>query len=179
MHSNSKKYSFTIIELSITVAIIAVLISLSLGVYTYFSSKSNILKTETLVHSINIAMQSYKQDIGYYFQEPSSNFSSNSTNFGSVNNNILWFNKGGNIDLEFIKYFDYQRFAGLKNIDQYTTNDYYFKDSWGNPMLYKYPGKYNTETFDFGSVGPDGKFGDNSNNASDFGKGDDITNFKR
>jgi len=179
MYSNTIKCFFTIIELSITVAIIAVLISMSLGVYTYFASKNNIMKTETLLHSINVAMQSYKQDIGYYIQEPSSDFSANSINFTSINNNVLWFNENGNIDLEFIKYFDYQRLLGLKNIDQYTNGDYYFKDSWGNPMLYKYPGKYNVETFDFGSLGPDGKFGNNSNSADDFGKGDDITNFKR
>ena len=71
----------------------------------------------------------------------------------------------------------------------------YFVDAWGNPILYRVPGKFNSSSFDLGSAGPDGKLGDNvgtafagnialpgdvsTNYAAHFGRGDDITNFDR
>ena len=41
------------------------------------------------------------------------------------------------------------------------------KDPWGNPYLYRFPGKHNQNGFDLYSLGPDGKEGG----------GDDITNW--
>ena len=42
-------------------------------------------------------------------------------------------------------------------------------DPWGNPYIYEYPGKHNTNGYDLSSAGPDGKPGTD----------DDIVNWTR
>ena len=65
----------------------------------------------------------------------------------------------------------------------------YFVDGWGRPLIFRIPGKFNKTGFDLGSVGPDGKVGEDGVAITDtvpttitdydtkFGQGDDITNF--
>ncbi len=100
--------------------------------------------------------------------------------------NRVKFNLGGIIDTEFIKYFDYESLRGRGYIKTVTgVGGYaYIVDAWGRSLLYRTPngnpptnGVINSFMFDLGSLGKDGKYGENSTNTADFGKGDDITNF--
>ncbi|MCI6289032.1 MAG: type II secretion system protein GspG, partial [Lentisphaeria bacterium] len=67
----------------------------------------------------------------------------------------------------------------------------YFVDGWDRPLIFRIPGKFNKMGFDLGSVGADGKIGEDgteitatvpssiSDYETKFGQGDDITNFLR
>ena len=85
----------------------------------------------------------------------------------------------------------------LNSATKVSGDDRYFIDGWGRPLIYRVPGKFNKTGYDLGSVGPDGKVGDGAKdddvisesklpedgkekrNYSNFGQGDDITNFLR
>jgi len=181
-----RENSFTLIELLAVIIIIAILFSIAVGLVGLIKDKTKISITEAIVKQIDVAMQAYKADFGYYFVNTNS-FQSLSTASDPVNpSNRFRFNLSGYIepDTEFIKYFDYESLKGRGYIKTESgTNNAYIVDAWGRSLLYRTPnnpltnGTVNSSMFDIGSLGKDGKYGDNSNNPTDFGKGDDITNF--
>ncbi|MCP4180024.1 MAG: hypothetical protein GY756_19860 [bacterium] len=178
----SKIKYFTLIELLATFVILAVLMAITIGVYGLIVDSNTNTRTETTVKQLSIAMQAYKLETGYYFQEPSADFTDLSSDniITTSSPNILHFNtSSSDIDTEFIKHFSYETFKGNKTIQDPDTNSSYFADAWGRPIIYKNPGEFNTSMFDIGSLGKDGRYGDDSDNADDFGKGDDVTNFNK
>lgn len=169
-----RKSFFSLIELLTVMAVIAILLAITIGVFSLARDKMNNSKTRAIIKQLDIAMQSYKLEQGYYFF----NGTAYPTLPADLKPNSLQFNFAGinTPDMDFIKCFEYQTLKGKGSI--LTTTGYsYFIDSWGTPILYKYPGIFNPQMFDIGSLGKDGKYGDNSNSSNDFGKGDDITNF--
>jgi len=181
----NKKNHFTLIELLVVMVIIAILFSMTIGLIGLINDKTKISGTEAIVKQISAAMQAYRIDQGYYFTNTSA-FQSLSSSADPVDpSNRFKFNLGGNIDTEFIKYFDYESLRGRGYIKTVTgAGGYaYIVDAWGRSLLYRTPnnpltnGTVNSSMFDIGSLGKDGKYGDNSTNPADFGKGDDITNF--
>jgi hypothetical protein len=124
-------------------------------------------------------MQAYRIDQGYYFVNINTLQSLIEASDPVNSSNRFKFNLDGNIDTVFVKYFDYESLRGGGYIKTVTgAGGYaYIVDAWGRSLLYKCPGYVNSSMFDLGSLGKDGKYGDNSANSADFGKGDDITNF--
>ncbi|MGB2091877.1 MAG: type II secretion system protein, partial [Akkermansiaceae bacterium] len=57
---------FTLIELMMVVAIIAVLASLTIGGLRYYDEKTKYSRTEVLIKSIESALEEYKRDNGAY-----------------------------------------------------------------------------------------------------------------
>ena len=169
-----KNRFFSLIELLTVMAVIAILLAITIGIFSLVRDKMNNSKTRAVIKQLDIAMQSYKIDQGYYF--PQSTAFANLPPISNIDINRLRFNLNKNVDTTFFKNFEYQSLVGSKMITTYGT-DSCVQDAWGNKILYKCPGDFNTQMFDIGSLGRDGQYGDNSNNASDFGKGDDITNF--
>ncbi|OGV18316.1 MAG: hypothetical protein A2X47_06360 [Lentisphaerae bacterium GWF2_38_69] len=164
--------NFTIIELLAVFVVIAILIGITIGVYSLVWEKMKNSKTRAIVKQLDIALQSYKIDQGYYF--------TNTTSYANPpsDNNRFKFDYGvTNKDKDFIKCFEYQSLVGSGNIKAQGTSYEYIVDAWANPLLYKCPGEFNPEMFDIGSLGKDGKYGSNSDDPNDFGQGDDITNF--
>ena len=151
-----KKKKFTIIELLAGIIIIVILVSLTAGVYSYISTKAKNDRTEALIKKLELAMQSYKLDTGYYFQQ---------SDPGSLTINVD--------DTEFLKHIDYSQMDNGKEIRNGVV-----VDAWGNEIIYECPGSHNTTMFDLGSKGKDGLYG-NTGNAAQFGTADDITNFSK
>ncbi|HJO92049.1 MAG TPA: type II secretion system protein GspG [Victivallales bacterium] len=180
-----KKYKlFTLIELMAVFVILAILAGITIGVYGLIGDSNTNTKTETTVKQLSIAMQAYKLETGYYFQEPSDAFKNplNTTiTYDNMKDNVLKFNTSSpsSIDTEFIKHFSYETFKGNGIIENPGTSSSYFVDAWGRPIIYRNPGEFNTTMFDICSLGKDGRYGDDSSDADDFGKGDDITNFNK
>lgn len=184
----NKKNDFTLVELLAVMVVIAILFSIAIGVIWLVNDKIKTSKTEAIVKQISAAMQAYRADQGYYFMSNDSSGGLKSLITGTDpvdSTNRFKFNFGGNIDTEFIKYFDYESLRGRGYIKTESgTNNAYIVDAWGRSLLYRTPngnpptnGVVNTSMFDIGSLGKDGKYGDNSTDPTDFGKGDDITNF--
>lgn len=165
-----KNAFFSLIELLTVMVVIAILLGITIGIFSLVREKMNNSKTRAIIKQLDIAMQSYKLDQGYYFP--------NSTAFVQpyTTSNYFKLNFSSVIDKNFIKCFEYQSLVGSGNIVSVAGYSY-IKDSWGNPVLYKSPGTFNSQMFDLGSLGKDGKYGDNSTDPAKFGQGDDITNF--
>ncbi len=187
----NKKNKFTLVELLAVMVIIAILFSIAIGLVGLINDKIRISKTESIVKQISTAMQAYRVDYGYYFVSTESIgvLKNLTTGADPVDpSNRFKFNFGGTTppDTDFIKYFDYESLKGrgyIKTIPG--AGGYsYIVDAWGRSLLYRTPngnpptnGTVNSSMFDLGSLGKDGKYGDNSTDPVNFGKGDDITNF--
>lgn len=171
-----KKKFFSLIELLTVMAVIAVLLGITIGIFSLVRDKMNNSKTRAIIKQLDIAMQSYKLDQGYYFSQSTGFFSKADTNYS---NTYFKLNYNNSKDTAFIKCFEYQSLVGSKNIlTQPGTTNEYVVDAWGNPVLYRYPGIFNPQMFDIGSLGRDGLYGSGSATDSNlFGQGDDITNF--
>ena len=150
MNRKYKKLKFTIIELLAAMSIIMILAGITVGTFSLISTKSRNYKTEATIKKIELAMISYKHDVGYYFQQSAS---------GSLAINSS--------DSEFLKHIDYTTMKQSGEIN----NDDNLIDAWGNEIIYQCPGANNRTMFDLMSNGKDGN--DNS------GANDDITNFSR
>ena len=155
-----KNKLFSLIELITVIAIITVLLAVTIGVFSLVRDRMNNSKTRAIIKQLDIALQSYKLEQGYYFIDVSANgtdfpnLSSGSQTANDINS-AWWFkfNFNNAVDTEFVKNFEYQSLVGSKNItnklpDGTTLNYYYIKDAWDRPLLYKYPGIFNPEMFD-------------------------------
>jgi len=176
----AKKYAFfSLIELLTVMAVIAVLLGITIGVFSLVRDKMNNSKTRAIIKQLDIAMQSYKLDQGYYFASNNA-FATFTPPALPPSATYFKLNFNGVIDTIFIKCFEYQTLKGRGSI--LTVSGYsYIVDAWNIPILYKYPGTFNPQMFDIGSLGKDGYYGDKSTNTTNdplkFGQGDDITNF--
>jgi type II secretory pathway pseudopilin PulG len=149
---------YTIVELLVAFVIIAILMSISIGVYSLIFDKINESKTKSLVRKLEMAMRSYRHEVGYYFQQSSYA--------------PLVVNED---DVEFRKLLDY---TSMKSNDEINSSGQVI-DAWGNPIMYRCPGEINTTLFDIGSSGKSCAWGiddDATVDSTNFGRGDDITN---
>ena len=67
-HRNMMQPAFTLMEILIAIAIIAVLASLTFGGMSYYGEKMKYSRTEVLIASIERALEDYKSDNGFYPQ---------------------------------------------------------------------------------------------------------------
>lgn len=181
-----KKRFFTLIEIIAVIAIIAILAGLTVGVSSLVMRKSADTKTTAAIKYVEMALEKFKKDNGYYPQTG-----------GTA---VLYFKKDSTDLLG--KYFDEKfRSANTKPFPG-DADLLYVVDGYGNPMIYCSPGYFNKGKYDFGSVGKDQKTGDGydkeikeesiNKNASGtkkkggleirdygthFGQGDDVVNF--
>ena len=65
---HASRPGFTLIELMLVIAIIAVLASLTIGGVRYYDEKTKYSRTEVLIKSIESALEEYKRDNGFYPQ---------------------------------------------------------------------------------------------------------------
>lgn len=179
----NKNQRFSLIELICVMCVIMILIAISMRLYSNYIDSSKNAQTKALIAQLTSALQAYKIDQGYYpagatsYPDPLASSGVPSENHFKFNYGIATSNKA---DTALTQYFDYQRLKGTGFIYSNASPSYeYIKDSWGNPLLYSNPGVFNDTMFDIGSLGKDGKYGDNSTSSSDYGKGDDITNFNQ
>jgi len=187
-----QKKNFTTTELLVVMAIIATLMGMGLGVYSYASTKMAETRTRGTLKKLEIALERYKEKYGYYIQQPIFSYfvldkvSSTTTGTEYVKNNFCQF-----LD-------DYEQ---LKKNDcelNTTTNRYQVIDGFGGKILYRCPGYFNKDKYDIVSAGSNAAIGNLASTydfdptanvetstdltpraKSDLGKGDDIANFTR
>lgn len=148
---------FTLIEILVVTALIAILAGISLGVVGLATSRADKARTVSLIRQLETAIESYKAKYGFYIID---------------NNGVIY--------IDNFKGFlpDYEKFRRtFGKSDTGTPTHYWAVDSYDANLIYKSPGEVNRSSFDLASKGPDGKYGDDSTDEDDLGKGDDITNF--
>jgi type II secretory pathway pseudopilin PulG len=189
LQKRNEKYKFTLIELLTVIAVITVLMGMSIGVFSYVSTRMAEARTRATIAKIESALETYKSKYGMYPTFPLTSFNNKQNDYfdASTTSRITAFYledswTGFNSLLP-----DYE---GMKVNDSATTTTAttpptrWIVDYFGGAILYRCPGYFNRNSYDLGSLGSDGKLGDN-NNITDanvntyWGKGDDITNFTR
>jgi prepilin-type N-terminal cleavage/methylation domain-containing protein len=153
--------NFTLVEILVVMAILAVLMGMGLGVYSLAMGAAKRSKTEALIKKIEIALETVKSKHGYYFQ---SNVMPGNKFVIPVNPSALaaGIETTAFPDAEalatFIKTIDYESFKNghTKEIDISGTPVLVVIDAWERPLFYKCPGTVNTGTFDIISAGSDG-----------------------
>ena len=190
------KHFFTLIEILTVAAIIAILAGISVGVIGLISNKNAEAKTQATIKSLELALGQYKADTGCIYM-PKGLYEYDASGPKELNKPVVLKVTVGipdKLDGTLLKYMD-QKLLNSASQDDGTVR--YFVDGWGRPLIYRIPGKFNKTGYDLGSVGPDGKVGDGAKdddvisesklpedgkekrNYSNFGQGDDITNFLR
>ena len=162
-------FSFTLVELLVVTAIVALLGAIGFAGYGYAMNASRRAATESVIQQISAALENFKIKNGYYpvskeynpivFQQK-----------GDYIIAICWGEKdsegkyktswGNSSDTQpgatvkaFLKVLDQEKLK--KNIN----SDNQLIDSWGGAIYYCYPGKVNTTGFDLIAPGEDGQFG--------------------
>jgi len=161
--------AFTLMELLVVMAIIAILAGIVLGALRFASIKSRRSMAEAELQAIASALQLYKDEMQYF---PACHNFIDGTNttvaFATSNSACLFRAISGNgagtnttVDTGTRPYFNKWREAKQGNIGKDTSSPahYFIRDPWENPYNYIQPGLTNTVTFDLYSFGPDGKPG--------------------
>lgn len=158
---------FTLIEILVTVGILAILMGIGLGTMGLVMNKANESKTKALIKKLEIGLENYKSRVGYYLQQ-------HEPGDFTIPKSYLNFK-------EFKKSFDIQDL--IDNNAEEDTNNYYLLDGFGERIYYASPGIVNQTSFDIVSFGSDGKPGvenvdDNSDGTKDGGDLSTVTKRK-
>ena len=160
-HRNVMQPAFTLIEMMVVTAIIAVLASLTFGGMSYYDQKMKYSRTEVLIASIERALEDYKSDNGSY---PSGNI-------GDLFNAL--YGDGTNVYLATL---NPELKGKQRNVSE--SEPYLIVDAWGNVLRYRH--NLNNmanpkQDYDLISLGPNGvgDFG----STTEWAKADDIKNW--
>ena len=194
MYSKSRLH-FTLIEILVVVGVIAILMGAAVGVSSYVSRRNADARTLATVEMIRIGLEQYKAKYGFYpptiqiqangyipfcLDVFSPNADKDSNPERMIQNNFNQF-----IDINLLSQ---QKYSDKTDVSGGPAGSVrcQLKDGYGEPIYYRCPGYVNKTAYDLGSLGADGKLGDESAAAvtastagNDFGKGDDITNCRR
>ena len=180
-----KRNFFTLIEILTVMAILAVLAGIVVGGVVVVNSKNAETQTLATIKTLEMALTRFKNETGSVYTCDGWNFPSIALTRVVISQNVP-----ANVNGTLWKYLDQKVINSSTKVDGANR---YFVDAWGNPILYRVPGKFNSSSFDLGSVGPDGNLGNDGTsvagatalpvisieNYNKFGTGDDITNFVR
>jgi general secretion pathway protein G len=137
-----RQRNFTLIELLIVIAIIAILMGIGIGVMSIAMNKASENATKSLLAQLETALESYKAEEGYYFQQ------STAAGFYIKDD-----------DTAFIKRLPSYEKLKANNMTEIGTGTgkYALVDSFGTQIVYKCPGDKNRTKFDLRSKGSDTK----------------------
>ena len=160
-----KKHCFTLVEIVMVVALIAVLTGIAIGGYSYAMGSAKESATRSIIKQMELALESGKTKHGFY---PSSSgmsnriqlTGSNGAEITDANLATAW----GNIPGNYIK--DFRKTLDFESLREYINDDGVVCDAWGTPLVYTAPDTANRKAFTITSYGPDGAAGGD----------DDITN---
>ena len=160
-HRNVMQPAFTLIEMMVVTAIIAVLAGLTFGGMSYYDQKMKYSRTEVLIASIERALEDYKSDNGSY---PSGNI-------GDLFNAL--YGDGTNVYLATLN-------PALKGKQRNVSESapYNIVDAWGKALRYRHDSNNMAnpkQDYDIISLGPNG-VGDWLS-SQDWAKADDIKNW--
>ena len=175
---SKKRSCFTLLEILVVISVIVILMGSVAGIASYVTRKNADARTLATVEMLRVGLEQYKTKYGFY--PPSVQVQAN----GYIPFHLDKINSNGVSD-NFNQFVDYNQLTQTGR-SRKVGDVYEVLDGYGEPIYYRCPGYVNKTSFDLGSLGADGKLGDNSDkalNSSDskdyFGKGDDITNCHR
>ncbi|WP_177994683.1 type II secretion system protein GspG [Victivallis lenta] len=160
------KKRFTLTEVLVVVFLIGVLTAIGFGMYSYAMNSAKESATRALFSRLNAALESCNTKFGIIppsttqaeFNEITVTVDSTSGLIKKLEFGGRTFDSSGSqAEKDYLKEF-------LSQIDAETlkesinSNDK-LEDSWGNPIFYAYPGKFNKTGYDLYSAGPDGNIG--------------------
>ena len=160
-HQNASKAGFTLIEIVLATAIIAILAGLSFSGIRYYDEKMKYSRTEVLIASIESALEEYKADNGSY---PSGNI-------GNLFNAL--YGDGTNVYLATL---NPELKGKQRNVSE--SAPYNIVDAWGKALRYRHDSNNMAnpkQDYDIISLGPNG-VGDYASTA-EWAKADDIKNW--
>lgn len=188
---------FTLIELLVAILIISVLVTIIATGSEFVTYKIKVSQTESQIQRLELALEKYFAEYDFYYIacDESGKAVTGEVEF---NPDPLIIPSGK------VLRFDYGMFrfcSRAENARSFKEQDYVpktflgddyihfkksatdqlqrvmgLKDGWGNLLMYRFPGKHNTDKFDIWSRGPDGE----GLHYTDSGQleDDDITNWK-
>ncbi|GEM_PF-381872 len=152
---------FTLVELLVVMAIIAILMGLVIGIAGAVQSGGAEAKAKAQIADLMLEVEKYQGDKGGY---PPSRGVSGTPTFSEA----------------FFTWYEDEKYVGTQfqttEVAE-SSNQRYPVDPWGNPYVYDWNSS-NPLVYAIGSKGPDGRWGSDGdpNDTSSFGRGDDITN---
>ena len=174
-----KRHSFTLLELLVSIGIILVLAAISFGGMTYASKRAQEAKTLATMEEFINALESFKQDYGFYPIIDKDHVSS--AEIDERKNAV-------EVDLSKDGWKTFMNETKNKKNRAYMEGELGpLVDAYGQQFWYQYPGKKNTAKYDLWSMGPDKQHGDkkgNSDSASEVehagdNESDDICSWKQ
>lgn len=190
-----QRKNFTTTELLVVMAIIAVLMAMGLGVYSFASTKMAETRTRGTLKKLEIALERYREKYGYYIQQSVYGYfildkvSTTTTGTQYVKNNFC----------QFLDDYEQMKKNDCEADTTVSPTAYKVIDGFGGKILYRCPGYFNKDKYDLVSAGSNATIG-NQTSTYDFdpltnveatsggltttaknylGTGDDITNFTR
>jgi prepilin-type N-terminal cleavage/methylation domain-containing protein len=159
---------FTLMELLVTIGLIAILAAISFGGMRYASARADEAKTLATMEEFMAALEAFKQDYGYYpvVEEGTGD---------------------GKYDVDFSrngwKLFKNEETKPNKRNKAYMENipSEKLNDAYGSAIQYRYPGDRNPAKYDVWSRGKDGKngFASVANDTPGSDGSDDICSWKQ
>ena len=152
-----KRTPFTLIEIVMVVALIAVLTGIAIGGYSYAMGSARESATRATIKQLETALENAKAKHGFYLPDKS---------------NKIYILKDGNADAAALAsstwdktdlkdcIADFLKTLDVESLRQYADADGAVCDAWGNPIVYKAPDKSKKKSFTLRSKGPDGEDSD-------------------
>ena len=158
-----KKYKFTLVEVLGVIGLIAVIMAISFGAYTYAANSAKEKATKATIVRLHNALQ-LLQDKG--FLPKTNGFVKISVDSDNLKLKIDGNEVGGTSESKENYYKKvFKRFAGAmdaESINALLDNDGNICDSWETPIYICFPGKFNKGGIDIISAGGDGGFGEDA-----------------
>lgn len=166
-----KKSCFTLVEIVMVVALIAVLTGIAIGGYSYAMGSARESATRSIIKQLGAALENAKVKHGFY--PVSKNMPEEKriqllkADGEEIDDDALakvWGTDTNPLPKDYIK--DFRKTLDFESLREYIDDKGYVCDAWGTPLVYTAPDTTNRKAFTITSYGPDGESGGD----------DDITN---
>ena len=157
-----RKHPFTLIEILVSVAIIAILAGMLIGGLNYASRRADTAKTQSQLEELQLAFDAFKHDNGYF---PISTSAADVQFFlnTSATPDVFSLRLGGSN-------YPFEKRGGKPYFEmQVSSTPAPVLDTWDQAIRYQCPGTHNPQSYDLWSYGPDRQDGTD----------DDLTNWKQ
>ena len=165
------KKRFTLVEVLAVVFLIGLLTAIGFGMYSYAMNSAKEKATRSLFARLEAAIESCNTKFGYI---PTSN--GNKFNVIKITRNSdgeitkldfggRSFDNSSSVQAEKDYFKEFMRVIDAETLKKNLKKNgstYDVIDSWGETIYYCYPGKFNKTSYDFYSLGPDGRMGKTS-----------------
>ena len=172
MRTSHQRQFFTLLELLSVIGIIAIVAGIVLGGMSYAGRRADQAKTISLMTQLEMALDAFKQDRGYY--PPVATAAA--VEFLTVGSELTIQLGGATARYAFVHSSTQRPYLEIGTVTATATP---YVDAWGNAFQYCCPGTNNTSSYDLWSLGADGAPGDKKVSGDVPGNGDDICNWKR